>query len=54
MKETYAVKKFLRAVPIKFLQIASTMKQFGNLDTMTVEEAIDSLKAHEEKIKGSA
>ncbi|XP_074327209.1 uncharacterized protein LOC141665122 [Apium graveolens] len=53
VKETYVVKKLLRAVPQKFLQIASTMEQFGNLETMKVEEVIGSLKAHEERIKGS-
>lgn len=51
VKETYMVKKLLRAVPPKFLQIASTMEQFGKLETMTVEEAIGSLKAHEERIR---
>ncbi|KAL8148078.1 hypothetical protein AgCh_005425 [Apium graveolens] len=53
VNETYVVKKLLRAVPSKFLQIASTMEQFGNLETMTLEEAIGALKAHEERIKGS-
>lgn len=53
VKETYVVKKLLRAVPQKFLQIASTMEQFGNLETMTLEEAIGSLKAHEERVKGT-
>lgn len=51
VKEAYVVKKLLRAVPSKFLQIASTMEQFGNLETMTLEEAIGALKAHEERIK---
>lgn len=52
MQESYVVKKLLRAVPTRFLQIASTIEQFGNLETMTVEEAIGSLKAHDERIKG--
>lgn len=50
--EPYVVKKLLRAVPQKFLQITSTIEQFGNLDTMSMEEAIGSLKAHEERVKG--
>ena len=50
--EEYVVKKILRAVPTKFLQIASTLEQFGNLDTMSIEEVIGSLKAHEERISG--
>lgn len=49
MKEAYVVRKLLRTVPMKFLQIVSTMKQFGDLETMTVEEVIGSLKAHEER-----
>lgn len=28
------------------------MEQFGELETMTIEEAIGSLKAHEERTKG--
>lgn len=54
MKEAYVVKKLLRAVPMKFLQIVSTMEQFGNLETMTVEEVIGSLKAHEERLNGQS
>lgn len=52
VKEAYVVKKLLRAVPTKFLQIVSTMEQFGDLETMSVEEAVGSLKAHEERLNG--
>ena len=52
-EEVYAVKKFLRAVPNKFLQIASTIEQFCDLKTMTMEEVIGRLKAHEERLRGS-
>lgn len=52
MKESYVVKKLLRAVPVRFLQITSTMEQFSDLETMTVEEAMGSLKAHDERVKG--
>lgn len=52
INESYVVKKLLRAVPTKFLQIASTLEQFGNMETMTVEEIVGSLKAHEERLKG--
>ncbi|XP_074328182.1 uncharacterized protein LOC141666094 [Apium graveolens] len=38
VKKMYIVKKLLRAVTTKFLQIASAIKQFRNLETMTVEE----------------
>ncbi|XP_074378345.1 uncharacterized protein LOC141719880 [Apium graveolens] len=50
--EAYVVKKLLCAVPEKFLQITSTIEQFGNLETMTIEEAVGSLKAHEERLRG--
>lgn len=46
------VKKLLRAVPSKFLQIASAIEQFGNLEKMYVEEVVGSLKAHEERLRG--
>ncbi|KAL8127875.1 hypothetical protein AgCh_014714 [Apium graveolens] len=36
MHESYVVKKLLRAVPSRFLQIASTIEQFGDLEKMTV------------------
>ncbi|KAK1378600.1 DUF4219 domain-containing protein [Heracleum sosnowskyi] len=52
VEETYVVKKMLRAIPSKFLQIASTIEQFGNLEIMSVEEVIGSLKAHEERLRG--
>lgn len=52
IEESYVVKKLLRAVPAKFLQIASTIEQFGDLESMSVEEAVWSLKAHEERLKG--
>ena len=50
--ESYVVKKILRAVPGKFLQIVSTIEQFGDVETMTVEEILGSLKAHEERLRG--
>lgn len=52
MVESYVVKKLLRVVPARFLHITSIMEQFGNLKTMPVEEAIGSLKEHEEIING--
>ncbi|XP_074342963.1 uncharacterized protein LOC141680713 [Apium graveolens] len=50
--ESYVVKKLLRAVPMKFLQIASCIEPFGHLDTITLEEIVGSLNAHEERLKG--
>lgn len=52
MKEAYVVKKLLRAISSKFLQIASAIEKFGNLEEMSVEEVIGSLKAHEERLRG--
>ena len=52
VEEVYVVKKLLRAVPSKFLQIASAIEQFGKVEEMSVEEVIGSLKAHEERLKG--
>lgn len=52
IEEVYVVKKLLRAVPTKFLQIASAIEQFGDLQTMSVEEVIGSLKAHDERLHG--
>lgn len=52
MHESYVVKKMLRAVPSRFLQIMSTMNQLGNFETMTMEEVVGSLKTHEERVKG--
>lgn len=54
MDETYVVKKLLRAVPSKFLQIASTIEQFGDMETMTVDETVGRLRAHEERMKGQS
>lgn len=52
VEEAYVVKKLFRAVSSKFLQITSTIEQFGDLEAMTVEETIGSLKAHEERMRG--
>ncbi|XP_074342684.1 uncharacterized protein LOC141680325 [Apium graveolens] len=52
IEEENFVKNLLRAVPTKFLQIASTIEQFGNLDAIYVEEVMGSLKAHEERLHG--
>lgn len=48
----YVVKKILHVVPARFLQIASTIEQFGNIETMMIEEMVGSLKEHEECLRG--
>lgn len=50
--EAYVVKKILRAVPPKFLTIACTIEPFRDLEKMTVEETVGSLKAHKERLRG--
>lgn len=52
VEEAYVVKKLLHAVLSRFLQIASTIEQFADLDKMMVEEVIGRLKAHEERVRG--
>lgn len=52
MKESYVVKKLLRAIPSRFLLIAATIEQFGDLETISVEVAVGSLQTHEERLKG--
>lgn len=54
VEEAYVVKKILRAVPTRFLQIASAIEQFGNLELMSIEEIVGSLKAHKERVRGKA
>lgn len=46
------MKKLLRAVSTKFINVASSLMLFSDINKMAVEEAIGSLKAHEELIKG--
>lgn len=49
--EKTVVKKFLRILPKKYIQIVSTIEQFGDFDAMTVEEVVGRLRAHEERVK---
>ncbi|XP_023767725.1 uncharacterized protein LOC111916312 [Lactuca sativa] len=51
VQESQVMKKLLRVVSSKFLQIASTLEQFGDLESMSVEEVIGRLKAYEERMK---
>lgn len=40
MEEKYVVKKLLRSVSTKFINVASTMVLFGDTNKMSMEEAI--------------
>lgn len=51
-KEVVVVKKFLQAVPLRFLQIVTFIEQFGYLKTMTMEEFVGCWKTHEERLQG--
>lgn len=46
------VKKLLRSTSAKFLQITSTIEEFSDLKTKSVDEIIGSLKVHEERLQG--
>lgn len=54
MEESCVVRKILRAVPEKFLNIASNIEQFGDMKVMTVEDVVGRLKPHEERMKGKS
>ena len=49
--EGIIVSKLLHVTPEKYDLIMSYMEQFGDLDTMTLDEAIGSLKIHEDKLQ---
>ena len=49
--EGIIVSKLLRATPAKYDPITSSTEQFGDLDTMTLDEANVSLKIHEDKLR---
>lgn len=51
MEKLSVVRKILRAVPDKFLQITSDIEKFGDVKVMTVEEIVGRLKAHK-RMKG--
>ncbi|XP_078440486.1 uncharacterized protein LOC144710554 [Wolffia australiana] len=49
--EGVIVSKLLRAAPEKLDPITSTPEQFGNIDSMSLEEAVGSLKIYKEKLQ---
>ncbi|XP_078436409.1 uncharacterized protein LOC144707168 [Wolffia australiana] len=49
--EKEVVSKLLRGTPERFDHLISSMEQFGGIDDMSLEEAIGSLMAHEDKLK---
>ena len=45
-----AVKKLLRLMPSRYDSLTLSLEQFGDLDTMSLVEAIRSLKVHEMRL----
>ena len=50
VEEISVVKKFLRAVLPRFMQIVTSIEQYDDLKNMSVEEVVGRLKVHEEKL----
>ncbi|KAI3800975.1 hypothetical protein L1987_29075 [Smallanthus sonchifolius] len=48
--ESVIVRKFLSAMPERFVQIVASIEQFIDLETLLLQEAIGRLKAYEERI----
>ncbi|CAA6659454.1 unnamed protein product [Spirodela intermedia] len=51
MKESTVVAKLLQTTPARFDPITTSLKQFGDIDSMPFEEEMESLKIYEEKLK---
>ena len=47
MDDKEAVKKLLQSMPPRYDSLTLSLEQFSDLDTMSLVEAIESLKAHE-------
>ena len=45
-----AVKKLLRSMPLRYDSLTLSLEQFGDLDSMSLVEAIGSLKVHEMRL----
>ena len=52
VEKIFVAKKFLRAVAPRFMQIVTSVEQFGDLKNMSVGEVIGYLKVHEESFWG--
>ncbi|XP_078436631.1 uncharacterized protein LOC144707400 [Wolffia australiana] len=51
IEEKVVVPNFLRATPAKFDATTTSIGQFSDIDNMSLDEAVGSLKLHEDKIK---
>ncbi|KAE8689063.1 hypothetical protein F3Y22_tig00110944pilonHSYRG00016 [Hibiscus syriacus] len=52
LDDSEVIEKLFNAVPDKFLQIIGTIEQFGDIEMMSVSEAIGRLRTFEEGLKG--
>jgi hypothetical protein len=52
LDDSEVVEKLFSAVPDRFLQIIGTIEQFGDIENMSVSEAIGRLRTFEEGLKG--
>ncbi|CAN1756715.1 hypothetical protein LINPERHAP1_LOCUS6236 [Linum perenne] len=50
LKDRIVVEHLFAAVPDKFTSIVSTIEQWGDLETMSVTEAISRLRAYEQSL----
>ena len=46
MEEIFIVKKFLRAIPLRFMQIITSIEKFDDFNNMSIEEVVGHLKVH--------
>ena len=51
-EEISVAKKFSRVILLRFMQIVTSIEQFGDLKNMLVQEVIVRLKVHEERLRG--
>lgn len=51
LSKVVVVGKLLRSTLAKFDQITTTLQQFGDFETLTLDEALMSLKVYEEKLQ---
>ncbi|KAD4585349.1 hypothetical protein E3N88_22952 [Mikania micrantha] len=50
-EDSKLVRKLFDTVPDKFIQLAASMEQYSDVDSMPFEEAIGRLKAYEDRLK---
>ena len=50
VEDKEAVKKLLRSMPPRYDSLTLSLEQFGDLDSMSLVEAIGSLKVHEMRL----